>query len=558
MMVPNLPTPAPPPSLTGSTGTPVNAPTSVAKSGIAGARGQFDAALRMFSGEAALPAVTRPGLATGAPATLPLGHGVPRLTGSSADQTLGRTTTPMIGARSPGATPEATPGTTSAAKPGAVKSDQAWPKDGSGSADLRAASIDPGSAITALESGSIKPGGGHLGSRNPQGTQAPVRKSSEKSGGKGTGSLNATAGVVPALTTAPLAMALPVPVAVTLPPTAEQAVIGSVDHAGGSAATSGLGGSVANDGGAMGASVAGQTMRSVLISGAPTTGVNLTATATMAGNIQTNTGVNADGHTGARISTSGGQQAVPAGGQSGSVGSDTRHHALSLSSASFNPASPVAVVSAGTTAIPPAALPVANAPLAHPVSAQVAAALVASGPVQPDGSHHLTIALAPPAIGPVTVAIERAADGTSRIAVSAVDPVTLSALRNDHAGLTEALAQAGITAHEAGISFHLAAGHAADAIAPMMQTAGNGGANSSTGQHRSPGLSLDQGAMGQGLSGQSGGQSGANQSGAGLASEGAPRLAPSAVPVRLNDGVGIGSMTSSSLNLKKFGLDVTA
>lgn len=194
----------------------------------------------------------------------------------------------------------------------------------------------------------------------------------------------------------------------------------------------------------------------------------------------------------------------------------------------------------------------------NPASEQVSAALVASGPLNADGSHQLTIALAPPAIGPVTVAINRGADGTARIAISAVDPVTLSALRNDHAGITQALAQAGITAHESGISFQLAS-HAGVAITPIAQAASTSLLNSGAAHHPSDALSTGQGAVGhQGAGDQSMGQQGAGQPFGGRPSEPMP-LASRATTL---PGVAIGSepgiLSVHSSNLKKFGLDVTA
>jgi hypothetical protein len=68
----------------------------------------------------------------------------------------------------------------------------------------------------------------------------------------------------------------------------------------------------------------------------------------------------------------------------------------------------------------------------------------------------------------------------------------LSALRNDHAGISEVLAQAGITAHESGMSFQLASAHATAVIAPTAQTANGGGFNSDAAHHPSQSLSMGQ------------------------------------------------------------------
>jgi hypothetical protein len=223
---------------------------------------------------------------------------------------------------------------------------------------------------------------------------------------------------------------------------------------------------------------------------------------------------------------------------------------------------PIIALPSDSVADTAAALPTMRASaqpaLSNPASAQVSAALVASGPLSADGSHQLTIALAPPAIGPVTVAIDRRADGTARIAISAVDPVTLSALRNDHAGITQALAQAGITAHESGISFQLAA-HASAAIAPIAQAAAIGEPNSGAVHHPSESPSTGQGAVGHQSTGdQSMGQQGAGQSFGDRPSESVPLAARAATPssVAIGSEPGIPSVHSS--NLKKFGLDVTA
>ncbi|MGC8532238.1 MAG: flagellar hook-length control protein FliK [Acidiphilium sp.] len=194
----------------------------------------------------------------------------------------------------------------------------------------------------------------------------------------------------------------------------------------------------------------------------------------------------------------------------------------------------------------------------NPASEQVSAALVASGPLNADGSHQLTIALAPPAIGPVTVAINRGADGTARIAISAVDPVTLSALRNDHAGITQALAQAGITAHESGISFQLAS-HAGVAITPIAQAASTSLLNSGAAHHSSDALSTGQGAVGhQGAGDQSMGQQGAGQPFGGRPSEPMPLASRAATLPGVAIGSEPGILSIHSSNLKKFGLDVTA
>lgn len=256
----------------------------------------------------------------------------------------------------------------------------------------------------------------------------------------------------------------------------------------------------------------------------------------------------------------GGSSAIPAGSLSlGKI-------SLPALAAHHNAASVIGTpmlalaANSGTNAVPtlPAVLAPAQPAAPNPASAQLSAALVASGPLSADGAHQLTIALAPPAIGPVTVAINRGADGTARIAISAVDPVTLSALRNDHAGITQALAQAGITAHESAISFQLAS-HAGVAITPITQATSPGFPNSGAAHHPSEALSTGQGAGGHQSAGeQSMGQQNAGQSFGDRPSEPMPFASRTATLSGVAIGADSGISSIHSSNLKKFGLDVTA
>lgn len=112
---------------------------------------------------------------------------------------------------------------------------------------------------------------------------------------------------------------------------------------------------------------------------------------------------------------------------------------------------------------------------------QLAAALVNVGSL-PAGERgqggvqgtRLTIALAPPAIGTVTLQIDRNADGSSVVTIGASHATTLDQLQNDRLGLEQMLTQAGVPVDHRAVSFHLVAPHAETAVSP--QTAGGGGA----------------------------------------------------------------------------------
>lgn len=132
-------------------------------------------------------------------------------------------------------------------------------------------------------------------------------------------------------------------------------------------------------------------------------------------------------------------------------------------------------------------------------AAQAAGALVAVERQQ-NGTTRLTIAMAPPAIGAVTIHIDQGAGGTSSVAVTATHPATLAALRNDQAALTQALNAAGIATHHQGLTFHL------DATSPASATAQGGLGQNGAGQNASgqggPGNGgMDQGGAQAGLAG---------------------------------------------------------
>lgn len=95
---------------------------------------------------------------------------------------------------------------------------------------------------------------------------------------------------------------------------------------------------------------------------------------------------------------------------------------------------------------------------------QISGALVGVGPIPNAGNQtqavsgiRLTIAMAPPAIGMVTVQIDRRNDGTAAIAVTATHSATFAALQGDQATLVQALAQAGVAVDRGNVAFHLVA-----------------------------------------------------------------------------------------------------
>lgn len=123
-------------------------------------------------------------------------------------------------------------------------------------------------------------------------------------------------------------------------------------------------------------------------------------------------------------------------------------------------------------------------------AAQITAAMVGIGPIpigatQAPGAPglRLTIAMAPPAIGLVTVQIDRHADGRSVIAVTATHPATFTALQNDRLALEQALTQAGVPVDHRSIAFHLDTAPVAASPSPGQGAIGqNGGSQSGSGQ----------------------------------------------------------------------------
>lgn len=135
-------------------------------------------------------------------------------------------------------------------------------------------------------------------------------------------------------------------------------------------------------------------------------------------------------------------------------------------------AGPAPVVNVSSSAVP--ALPgggetnvAASSASSNSVSGQIAAALVGVSQIQPpQGSSsatpgtRLTIALAPPAIGTVTLQIDRHADGSLTVAIGASHADTLQQLQNDRNTLNQVLTQAGLPDTHRTVTFDLIAPHA--------------------------------------------------------------------------------------------------
>jgi hypothetical protein len=204
-------------------------------------------------------------------------------------------------------------------------------------------------------------------------------------------------------------------------------------------------------------------------------------------------------------------------------------------------------------------------------TAQVAAVLVGTGPIPAGdagsaGGSRLTIVMAPPAIGAVTVQIDTIATGGAAVSIGATHPATLAALQGDHAALAQMLTQAGVAVDHRSVSFHLepvhqdatGAGAGGGAAWSGMGQGGSGQAGGQGFQSQSGARTLAQaetlvggGAMGQGTADRRG-ASGAFGPG-GEAAQGYDRQgAASSAAVIAAGAVGAGS------GLQRFGLDVIA
>jgi hypothetical protein len=125
----------------------------------------------------------------------------------------------------------------------------------------------------------------------------------------------------------------------------------------------------------------------------------------------------------------------------------------------------------------------------QPATTQTAAAMVGITTLPSnngDAGTRLTIAMAPPAIGMVSVQIDRASDGSSTIAVGATHPITLAALQTDHAAIDQMLTLAGVPVDHRSVTFHLDAAPTEGATTPAQTNTGPGGGNLGQGADRQP------------------------------------------------------------------------
>lgn len=168
--------------------------------------------------------------------------------------------------------------------------------------------------------------------------------------------------------------------------------------------------------------------------------------------------------------------------------------------------------------------------------------MVGIGPVPATGTgNRLTIAMAPPAIGMVTVQIDRNPDGSSVIAVGATHAATLDQLRNDRSSLDQMLTQAGVPVDQRTVVFHLDVAKA--------DTVGSGQAGVGTGQ-------AGFGGFGAGGGGQGGSYSGSSQHGGGGFAYARTGFSPSGMldtTVNLAD-----SALPSPIAMRRFGVNVMA
>lgn len=202
---------------------------------------------------------------------------------------------------------------------------------------------------------------------------------------------------------------------------------------------------------------------------------------------------------------------------------------------------PAAVVGVPIQLIGGAGTSPANPPSAsQPAVAQLSAAMIGVGPSPVTdagvaGGTRLTIAMAPPAIGMVSIQIDNGANGTSVIAVGATHPATLASLQNDHAALEQMLTQAGIPIDHRTITFHLE---------PVR---------SDTNAAASPAAFEQGGLGGQGQGGQQSGNQGGSHVGRGLSQaydrrDPAAELAASAQPIAV----------PKPLLMRRFGVNMMA
>lgn len=112
-------------------------------------------------------------------------------------------------------------------------------------------------------------------------------------------------------------------------------------------------------------------------------------------------------------------------------------------------------------------------------SGQISTALFGVGQISGNGTPgqgtRLTIALAPPAIGTVTLQIDRNSDGSSSVGIGATHLATLDQLQSDRSALEQMLTQAGIPPTHRTITFNILNSHG-DGGSALPLGAGSAGA----------------------------------------------------------------------------------
>jgi hypothetical protein len=115
--------------------------------------------------------------------------------------------------------------------------------------------------------------------------------------------------------------------------------------------------------------------------------------------------------------------------------------------------------------------------LPGPFPTQIAHALAAVIPGDAPGSQRLLIALAPPAVGQVSIQIDRSTSSDTHVIVTATHPDMLQTLKHDSANLITALAASGIAVRHQDIEYHSMAADFPSfaANAPGTEAGMNGG-----------------------------------------------------------------------------------
>lgn len=115
--------------------------------------------------------------------------------------------------------------------------------------------------------------------------------------------------------------------------------------------------------------------------------------------------------------------------------------------------------------------------LPGPVPTQIAHALAAVIPGDAPGSQRLLIAMAPPAVGQVSIQIDRSTSSDTHVIVTATHPDMLQTLKHDSANLITALATSGIAVRHQDIEYRSMAADFPSfaANAPGTEASMNGG-----------------------------------------------------------------------------------